>query len=167
MYAFLCFSLGIGDYRLKYLLCWFPLFQVARGLSSSSEGAIKPIEIPPPRPKRKPMHPYPRKSVDSKEVKLSYQQERSPSPISSVADENTGSPTSVLSAHGSDVLGSAALHQQNRCSSPTSCTTDAPSIRLAAIEKQPNSFKEEDKGCLSSTKMPSGLALGNLPSLVR
>ncbi|XP_030521557.1 protein REVEILLE 7-like isoform X1 [Rhodamnia argentea] len=139
--------------------------KVARGSSSRSEGAIKPIEIPPPRPKRKPMHPYPRKSVDSKEVKLSYQQERSPSPISSVADENTGSPTSVLSAHGSDMVGSAALHQQNRCSSPTSCTTDVPSIGLAAIEKQPDSFKEEDKGCLSSTKMPSGLTLGNLPSL--
>ncbi|KAF8031511.1 hypothetical protein BT93_D0663 [Corymbia citriodora subsp. variegata] len=140
--------------------------KVARGLSSSSsEGAIKPIEIPPPRPKRKPVHPYPRKSVDSKEVKPSYQQERSQSPISSVADENTGSPTSVLSAHGSDMLGSAALHQQNRCSSPTSCTTDVPSIGPAAIEKQPESFKEEDKGCLSSTQTPSGLTLGNLPSM--
>ncbi|XP_030472355.2 uncharacterized protein LOC115690222 isoform X1 [Syzygium oleosum] len=139
--------------------------KVARGVSSSSEGAIKPIEIPPPRPKRKPMHPYPRKSVDSKEVKLSYQQERSPSPTSSVAEENTGSPTSVLSAHGSDMLGSAALHQQNRCSSPTSCTTDVPSIGLVAIEKQPDSFKEEDKGCLSSAQMPGGLTLGNLPTM--
>lgn len=139
--------------------------KVARGVSGSSEGVIKPIEIPPPRPKRKPMHPYPRKSVNSKEVKLSYQQERSPSPISSVADENTGSPTSVLSAHGSDMLGSASLHQQNRCSSPTSCTTDVPSIGLAVIEKQPEIFKEEDKGCLSSTQMPSGLTLGNLPSM--
>lgn len=61
------------------------------------------IEIPPPRPKRKPMHPYPRKLVDhliNTEVSKKDQQ-RSPSPNSSFSEQEQQSPTSVLSAVGS------------------------------------------------------------------
>ncbi|KAF3438171.1 hypothetical protein FNV43_RR20927 [Rhamnella rubrinervis] len=57
--------------------------KVVRGSSGSSEASMKSIEIPPPRPKRKPMHPYPRKSVDFlKGASVSNQPERSSSPIS-------------------------------------------------------------------------------------
>ncbi|GJZ35272.1 protein REVEILLE 1-like protein isoform X2 [Tanacetum coccineum] len=34
---------------------------VVRESTSGNACEVKPIEIPPPRPKRKPMHPYPRK----------------------------------------------------------------------------------------------------------
>uniref|UniRef100_A0A251V529 Putative myb domain, plant, Homeodomain-like protein n=1 Tax=Helianthus annuus TaxID=4232 RepID=A0A251V529_HELAN len=35
--------------------------KVVRESTSGDASEVKPIEIPPPRPKRKPMHPYPRK----------------------------------------------------------------------------------------------------------
>ncbi|CAH2079583.1 unnamed protein product [Thlaspi arvense] len=84
--------------------------KVARDFGVSSE---KSIEIPPPRPKRKPMHPYPRKLVipDAKEIAYAeltgtklYQ------------DEDNRSPTSVLSAHGSDGLGSMGSNSPNSSS---------------------------------------------------
>lgn len=92
------------------------LVQVAKDSKGTGEGSLKPIEIPPPRPKRKPMHPYPRKLNGSPE-------RRSPSPNFSVAEKGQESPTSVLSVPGSDVLGSAALDQFNRSRPSTSCTT--------------------------------------------
>ncbi|XP_021888061.1 protein REVEILLE 1-like [Carica papaya] len=36
--------------------------KVVRETSGSNTSSVEPIEIPPPRPKRKPMHPYPRRS---------------------------------------------------------------------------------------------------------
>ncbi|XWS60760.1 hypothetical protein CRYUN_Cryun07bG0064300 [Craigia yunnanensis] len=39
--------------------------KVVRELNGGFESSVKQIEIPPPRPKRKPIHPYPCKSVDS------------------------------------------------------------------------------------------------------
>lgn len=84
---------------------------------------MKPIEIPPPRPKRKPVRPYPRKSIDSfKGASFTNQVERTPSPNGLVSDNQ--SPTSVLPAFVSYGLGSGISDQQNRCSSPTSCTTE-------------------------------------------
>ncbi|PKI45969.1 hypothetical protein CRG98_033609 [Punica granatum] len=70
----------------------------------SSGGSIELIEIPPPRPKRKPAHPYPRKLMDpltNTELSKEDQQRRSPSPNSSVSEREQHSPTSVLSAVGS------------------------------------------------------------------
>lgn len=85
------------------------------------------IVIPPPRPKRKPAHPYPRKSP------LPYSQ----SPSSAVEEKGAKSPTSVLSAFASE-------DQINRCSSPNSCTSDIQSVggkNHHSTSKQ--SFKEE------------------------
>ncbi|TYI39504.1 hypothetical protein ES332_A02G103300v1 [Gossypium tomentosum] len=36
--------------------------KVVRESNGGFDGSIKPVVIPPPRPKRKPVHPYPRKS---------------------------------------------------------------------------------------------------------
>ncbi|PRQ15812.1 putative transcription factor MYB-HB-like family [Rosa chinensis] len=117
--------------------------KVAKESTGNGEGSLKPIEIPPPRPKRKPMHPYPRKLNGSPE-------RRSPSPNFSVAEKGQESPTSVLSVPGSDVIGSAALDQYNRSPPSTSCTTDMRSTNLSHVEKEndyatSNSSLEEAK----------------------
>ncbi|CAB4281592.1 unnamed protein product [Prunus armeniaca] len=128
--------------------------KVSKESSGPSEGSITPIEIPPPRPKRKPVHPYPRKSVDS----LIGSPERSPSPHFSVAGKGQESPTSVLSALGSDILGSAALDQPSRSATPTSCTTDMRSTVLSHVEKEndymtSNSSTEEVKESVPSVQL--------------
>lgn len=125
--------------------------KVVRESNGSSESPIMPIEIPPPRPKRKPVHPYPRKSVDSlKATSVSNQQENFTSSNALVSDKDRQSPTSVLSAFNSDTLGCAASDQQNGCSSPTSCTTEMHSVNLLPVEKENEyvtsiSFLKEEK----------------------
>ncbi|XP_050376143.1 protein REVEILLE 7-like isoform X2 [Argentina anserina] len=103
--------------------------KVAKESPGTGEGSLKPIEIPPPRPKRKPMHPYPRKHNGSPE-------RRSPSPNFSVAEKGQESPTSVFSVPGSDVIGSATLDQYNRSRPSTSYTTDMRSTSLSHGEKE-------------------------------
>ncbi|GLT40084.1 hypothetical protein SLA2020_142420 [Shorea laevis] len=137
--------------------------KVARESNGSYEGSIKPIEIPPPRPKRKPMHPYPRKCVDSpKGTSLATQPD--PSSIELMREQEIKSPTSVLSAFASDVSGSAVLEQQNACSSPTSCTTNIQSMNISLLEKESeyvtsNSSAEEEKVSLSSVQASAHSAL--------
>lgn len=94
-----------------------------------NEGSSNVIVIPPPRPKRKPAHPYPRKSP--------VQFSQSPSSNLSAMEKGTKSPTSVLSSFASE-------EQNNRCSSPNSCTSDFQSIDKKndhATSKQP--YKED------------------------
>ncbi|XP_031248639.1 protein REVEILLE 7-like isoform X2 [Pistacia vera] len=130
--------------------------KVVRESNGGAESSIKPIEIPPPRPKRKPMHPYPRKSTDLLQgTPVSNQPERSPSTNVSVLDKDNQSPTSVLSPFASDTLGSAVSDQQNGCSSPTSCTTEMQSTNVLTAEKEneyvtSNSSPEEEKVSISS-----------------
>lgn len=97
--------------------------KMAQEADSRSEGSVKAIVIPPPRPKRKPAHPYPRKSP------VPYTQ--SPPPNLSAMEKGTKSPTSVLSSFGSE-------DQVNRCSSPNSCTSDIQSIGATSIDKKNN-----------------------------
>ncbi|KAJ0845492.1 putative transcription factor MYB-HB-like family [Helianthus annuus] len=77
--------------------------KVVRESTSGDASEVKPIEIPPPRPKRKPMHPYPRKL--SAPLKMGGQHERSTSPNSSGSDQENQSPTSVLPTGGSSIFG--------------------------------------------------------------
>ncbi|KAG4137346.1 hypothetical protein ERO13_D07G066100v2 [Gossypium hirsutum] len=129
--------------------------KVVRESNGGFDGSIKSIVIPPPRPKRKPVHPYPRKSVDLVKGKSpSSQPERSPSPNQFFREQDNKSPTSVLS----DAMGSSALEQQKGCSSPTSCTTNLQSINTSPVEKETdyatsNLAAEEEKPSLSSVKM--------------
>lgn len=81
---------------------------MVRESSGSNASSEEPIEIPPPRPKRKPMHPYPRKLADNcKKGMLVYEQPIGPmSPtLSTISERDDQSPTSVLSVIGSDTLG--------------------------------------------------------------
>lgn len=100
---------------------------------------MESIEIPPPRPKRKPTHPYPRKLVDiipSKEIMCNNNTEqaimmRSVSLKSSdQVDQENQSPKSVLSGVGSDNLGS--------------CDSETPNGSLSEEDK-PNA---DDSMCL-------------------
>ncbi|XP_010537507.1 PREDICTED: protein REVEILLE 7 [Tarenaya hassleriana] len=88
--------------------------KVARETDNVNDSPVKAIVIPPPRPKRKPTHPYPRK------MPVANQPDKTPSPTLSVTEKGNKSPTSVLSAFPSDNL----EDQLNGCSSPNSCTTD-------------------------------------------
>ncbi|KAM7271835.1 hypothetical protein ACFE04_031049 [Oxalis oulophora] len=80
--------------------------KVVRESSNSAESPIKPVEIPPPRPKRKPMHPYPRKSVDTLRVASNPNHtDRSPWPnLLTASEKNNGSPTSAFSAVASEMF---------------------------------------------------------------
>ncbi|CDY16939.1 BnaC09g40660D [Brassica napus] len=83
--------------------------KVAKEASGGNGSSLEPIVIPPPRPKRKPSHPYPRKLGNEGD-----QASRSVSP----SERDNGSPTSVLSTVGSEALGSSDSHSPNRSLSP-------------------------------------------------
>ncbi|XP_020574844.1 protein REVEILLE 1-like [Phalaenopsis equestris] len=74
--------------------------KMARGANDNQTSNIKPVEIPPPRPKKKPTHPYPRKQVLSSpvEVPVLGRLERTLSPILSISeqDKSLSSPQSVV-----------------------------------------------------------------------
>ncbi|XP_029128196.1 protein REVEILLE 7 isoform X2 [Cajanus cajan] len=133
--------------------------KVVRESEVSAESSIQPINIPPPRPKRKPLHPYPRKSVNSfKGHTISNETEISPSTNLLVAEKDTPSPTSVLSTVGSEAFGSAFSEQTNRCLSPNSCTTDIHSVNLSPVEKENDCMtskasEEEEKGSPASVPL--------------
>ncbi|KAK4785354.1 hypothetical protein SAY86_002043 [Trapa natans] len=129
--------------------------KVTRGLDGNPDASVSAVEIPPPRPKRKPIHPYPRKYLDAKGTSCSYQSEGSHSPILSSLDKETGSPSSVFSSIYSEGQG----QQQSGSCSPTSCTTDQPRISIMAAEKLSKAHVDDGFGdrYLRSTrrKLPS------------
>ncbi|KAG8378635.1 hypothetical protein BUALT_Bualt07G0005900 [Buddleja alternifolia] len=124
-----------------------------------------PVEIPPPRPKKKPLHPYPRKIVDSSNAEIMVSQEvEKPTDIPVVEREN-GSPTSVLSTIGSDNLES--MHKSRL--SLASCATDALSANLLVAENDnenatSNVTPKEEEGFHFSLKISSRTVLDNKSS---
>ncbi|KAJ0963862.1 hypothetical protein J5N97_028984 [Dioscorea zingiberensis] len=80
------------------------------------------IEIPPPRPKRKPIHPYPRKSVNPSrrgiQVATLVDWCLSSAPSVSVSEQTNQSPTSVLSiTYQLDATGSSGSDSPHGCTS--------------------------------------------------
>ncbi|KAF7128978.1 hypothetical protein RHSIM_Rhsim10G0185100 [Rhododendron simsii] len=112
--------------------------KVVRQSSNADASPVKPIEIPPPRPKRKPAHPYPRKLVAPVRTGTSVlkQQTRSTSPNSYVSDQENQSPTSVLSAIGSEMMGTMDSNTPNGSLSPVSSAD-------GFLGCEPNSSPEE------------------------
>ncbi|KAK1619022.1 hypothetical protein QYE76_024539 [Lolium multiflorum] len=89
--------------------------KVTRESSGNSTGAAAPtaaIQIPPPRPKRKPAHPYPRKADDARAGVTAGGAKHAPGltrldrPQSLCESQEEGSPTSVLAAPGGGAGGS-------------------------------------------------------------
>ncbi|KAL1823457.1 hypothetical protein ACET3Z_010235 [Daucus carota] len=100
--------------------------KVVRESSINEKNTVKPIEIPPPRPKKKPMHPYPRKMVGRVEpgAHLSDELGRSASPSHSVSGRENRSPASVLSAVGSEATCVTDSNMQNCIFSASSSDAD-------------------------------------------
>nr|AIL81922.1 RVE1-like protein [Euphorbia esula] len=123
--------------------------KVVRESSGTNTNPAEPIEIPPPRPKRKPMHPYPRKMMNplTKETSIPEQPLRSSSPNFSVSEHENQSPTSVLSGVCSDALGSTDSNTPNCSLSPVSCVDGSNSGDLMTCEEN---LTPEDDGSRSA-----------------
>lgn len=123
--------------------------KVVRESNGCSASPVETVEIPPPRPKRKPMHPYPRKLVHPP-VKESLNPELSRtsfSPILSVSERENQSPTSVVSAVGSDAFGSSDSNSPNGSLSPVS---SAVPVQLGGFTLSHPSSSPEESGSPSS-----------------
>ncbi|KAG9442495.1 hypothetical protein H6P81_018349 [Aristolochia fimbriata] len=141
--------------------------KVARESGGSNSESVKAIEIPPPRPKRKPMHPYPRKLVhcsSTKGISVSEHEERSPSPV--LSEPENGSPTSVLSTVGSDTMGSTVSNTANGCSSPVSSAVRSNPVAMLLADQEngyPSSVEEENRSSSPVLAVPDARQLCGTP----
>ncbi|CAL5202784.1 unnamed protein product [Lathyrus oleraceus] len=97
--------------------------KVLRDKSESITNTKESIKIPPPRPKRKPMHPYPRKRAEtagSKEISVAKKEVNCNSLRTSDFDQENQSPKSVLPTPGCESLGSSDSDTPNGSLSPRS-----------------------------------------------
>lgn len=119
--------------------------KVVRESNNGDESSVKSIEIPPPRPKRKPMHPYPRKmATPHKSGTLAPEKlKRSASPDFCISEPENQSPTSVLSALGSDAFGTVDSSKPSENSSPVSSAVAENSGDLVLSE--PSDFILEER----------------------
>ncbi|KAK7276183.1 hypothetical protein RIF29_17318 [Crotalaria pallida] len=131
--------------------------KVIRDTSGNNTSLAESIEIPPPRPKRKPMYPYPRKLVEirKKGVSITEQPLRSCSLKSSDFDQENASPKSVLSASISETVGSSDSDTPTRSLSPVSSVSGVHSSGYPLPE--PKASFEED-----GSPVPTGLNAGSV-----
>ncbi|KAG9132356.1 hypothetical protein Leryth_013032 [Lithospermum erythrorhizon] len=122
--------------------------KVTRESTCGDLDSVKPVEIPPPRPKRKPMHPYPRKlASQSKSGNPVAEMSGRPASISCsqlTLEQENQSPNSILSAVGSDELLMSDSNTPNGSSSPVTSATDvnyAHTVHSGVL----NEFPEENK----------------------
>ncbi|XP_059297181.1 protein REVEILLE 1 isoform X2 [Lycium ferocissimum] len=124
---------------------YMPPSKVVRESNSGDVSSVESIEIPPPRPKRKPMHPYPRKmATQVKNGTLAPEKsKRSTSPDLCLSEQENQSPTSVLSARGSDAFGTVDSSKPSDSSSPVSSAVAENSGDL--ILSEPSDFMLEER----------------------
>ncbi|XP_074590088.1 uncharacterized protein LOC141846003 [Curcuma longa] len=103
------------------------------------------IDIPPPRPKRKPLHPYPRKlgHACAPTVPNAKSPESSSFTIPSFSEQESGSPVSVLSLLRSDTSGSFVSKTRSICASPSSTAV--------GLDPMDVSMSDSENGCCSPT----------------
>ncbi|KAK7385657.1 hypothetical protein VNO78_31425 [Psophocarpus tetragonolobus] len=118
--------------------------KILREPSGNNTALEESIEIPPPRPKRKPIHPYPRKLVEitKKEISNSEHPLRSNSLKSSDFGQENNSPKSVLSTVVSETLGSSDSDTPTRSLSPVSSISGV-STNIFPLAEPKTSFKKE------------------------
>ncbi|XP_019182743.1 PREDICTED: protein REVEILLE 2-like [Ipomoea nil] len=123
--------------------------KVVRESNGTDVNSVKPIEIPPPRPKRKPMHPYPRKLVIAggapAQEKLTSSVPSNLCPVEKENQENQ-SPTSVLSALGSEGEGTTDSTLNGSPPPVSSALGDSSSGFLPS--EQCNLLQEENRSSL-------------------
>ncbi|KAL1536898.1 protein REVEILLE 2-like isoform X2 [Salvia divinorum] len=127
--------------------------KVARESNNGDSGNAKLIEIPPPRPKRKPVHPYPRKPGSVAKTRASISEKLMRSASQDVLEQETQSPTSVLSENHSDTSCRADTCTQEGSSSPASsafpldasasCGAEAPT-RTEPVNENGKSSPDEE-----------------------
>ncbi|XP_028800586.1 uncharacterized protein LOC114755864 isoform X2 [Neltuma alba] len=137
--------------------------KVLRDPCGNSTESMESIEIPPPRPKRKPMHPYPRKLVElpNKEASIPKQLMMSNSLKSLDFDQENQSPKSVLSAVGSDTLGSSDSDTPNGSSSPVSSISTVHTNSFVVAE--PEILQLEEDGSPPSAGLNADLTPDEQP----
>ncbi|CAL4884713.1 unnamed protein product [Urochloa decumbens] len=132
--------------------------------SNTAEGAAAPaIQIPPPRPKRKPAHPYPRKveyGAAKKHAPLLRHLEK-PGPQSLRDRDDDGSPTSVLTAarevSRAEALGSVFASSSSGSMSPGTSATGSDEHANSGGGSPASSVDREDGG-VSPGVATAGLA---------
>ncbi|KAL1569790.1 protein REVEILLE 2-like isoform X1 [Salvia divinorum] len=127
--------------------------KVARESNNGDSSNAKLIEIPPPRPKRKPVHPYPRKAGSVGKTRASISEKLMRSVSHDMSEQDTQSPTSVLSENHSDTSARADLCTPEGSSSPvssslaldagSSCGTEVPTRSKPMHEDGKSSPDEE------------------------
>uniref|UniRef100_A0A453CY44 Uncharacterized protein n=1 Tax=Aegilops tauschii subsp. strangulata TaxID=200361 RepID=A0A453CY44_AEGTS len=97
----------------------------------SSSGAGPPIQIPPPRPKRKSVHPYPCNLRSAQPGKRAPALLRVDKPQLSMCEQGNGSPTSVVTTSqiglgGSESFDSdtSTIDVEERCPTPSTGTAE-------------------------------------------
>ncbi|KAK7290261.1 hypothetical protein RIF29_04555 [Crotalaria pallida] len=139
--------------------------KVLRDSSGNITNSVDSIEIPPPRPKRKPKHPYPRKLVMTPKEGISIieqQPMRSTSLKSSDFDQENQSPKSVLSAIGSDSLGSSDSDTPNGSLSPMSSISGVHKTDFSVSEPK-TTYEESEINADSAHDEKPLLKSGLLP----
>ncbi|KAJ8753404.1 hypothetical protein K2173_019803 [Erythroxylum novogranatense] len=128
--------------------------KVVRESSGNETSSVEPIEIPPPRPKRKPMHPYPRKVMQPlNKIPLALEKPlRSSSLDLFVSEQENQSPTSVLSVVVPNAIGSVDSNSPSGSSSPVSSTSGASAADFTPSE--PSLSAEDDRCHLPSPQVP-------------
>lgn len=141
---------------------------MVRQSGNADASPVKPIEIPPPRPKRKPAHPYPRKLVAPVRTGTSVlkQQTRSTSPNSYVSDQENQSPTSVLSAIGSEMMGTMDSNTPNGSLSPVSSADGFLGCEPNSSPEEAGSLLQINTSTSSSPDEETPMVLFHQPSVI-
>lgn len=118
--------------------------KVIRDTNGNNTTLEESIEIPPPRPKRKPTHPYPRKLVEIPKNEMSNLEQplRSNSPRSLDFGQENKSPKSVLSAVVSETLGSSDSDTPTGSLSPVSSISAVHNNSYPIFESK-SSYEED------------------------
>lgn len=153
-------SLKVERVHLKFTLNSFvsTSMQILRDTNGNNTTLVESIEIPPPRPKRKPVHPYPRKLVEIPKNEMSNLDHplRSNSLKSLDFGQENKSPKSVLSTVVSETLGSSDSDNTPTGSlSPVSSISAVHTSSFPLVEPKSSSSEED------VSPQPDGLNAGS------
>lgn len=119
---------------------------MARESNGNKENTGKLIEVPPPRPKRKHMHPYPRNVVKvNSGTSVMDEDNRSSSPNLLISGQENYSPSTVFSALGSEITGATDCNLPHDGLSSTSTVDDQLSGFFPSETRPTQEHKSENR----------------------
>lgn len=112
--------------------------KINRDTDGNTTTLVESIEIPPPRPKRKPIHPYPRKLVEIRKNEISNLEQplRSNSIVSLDFGQENKSPKSVLSSVALETLGFSDSDSPTGSLSPVSSMSAVHTSSFPLLERK-------------------------------